>query len=159
MRLFYIPLSKKPLHRTGKIPRQLPIKRTRQRYHRLKKTQPLVYTQNGAFDGACEAPKRLRRMGEQLLSRRALRSAFNYDLIHFYRVLKPEIVRVIRQESLEIGPLKFNFAIRAVLKKETQAGEETIDFFLRQENPTLLNVFSREEVERMLDEERNKKKE
>ena len=84
---------------------------------------------------------------------------YNYNLLLFYSALKPEILRVIRQESLEIGPLKLNFAIRAILKKETQTGVETIDFFLRQETPILLNAFSREEVERKLDEEFNKKKE
>ena len=49
--------------------------------------------------------------------------------------------------------------MRSVLKKETRTGEETIDFFSRQEFPILLNTYNREEVKRKLDEEINKKKE
>ena len=62
------------------------------------------------------------------------------DLRLFHRRIRGEVLRVIQNESNALGPLKYKLAVLLKLKKQTNRGEEEIEFFLRQD-PTLLNAF------------------
>ena len=60
--------------------------------------------------------------------------------MHFPELHSTEVLRVIQNESNALGPLKYKLAVLLKLKKQTNRGEEEIEFFLRQD-PTLLNAF------------------
>ena len=55
---------------------------------------------------------------------------------------KGDVLRIIHNESKALGPPKFKLTALIKVKRQTDIGEEGFDFFIRQENPTLLNTFN-----------------
>ena len=56
------------------------------------------------------------------------------DFLVFHRKIEDELLKVIREESNELGPLKFNYTMLVKLRKDTNKGEEDVESFLRQSN-------------------------
>ena len=79
------------------------------------------------------------------------------DLILFHNEIEDELIRVIRQESDALGPLKFSYTMLVDLKKDTNRGKEHVEYFSRQEAPMLLNAFYPRIVKEKLTVEINKK--
>ena len=69
-------------------------------------------------------------------------SELHQDLRLFHKQMRGEVLRIIHNESKALGPLKYKLTALIRVKKLTDIGEEGFDFFIRQENPTLLNAFS-----------------
>ena len=84
---------------------------------------------------------------------------FKRDLLLFHNEIEDELIRVVRQESDALGPLKFSYTMLVDLKKDTNRGEEHVENFLRQETPILLNGFNPRTVKEKLNVEINKKRE
>ena len=83
----------------------------------------------------------------------------NKDLIIFNAVILPELLRVIKEESEQLGPLKFKYTIVANIKKLTNEGEVHETCYLHQEAPILSNAFNQKDVERKLKARINELKE
>ena len=49
---------------------------------------------------------------------------FEGDLLNFDREIEDELLRVLRQESLVLGPIKFSYDLSVELVKDTANGEE-----------------------------------
>ena len=81
------------------------------------------------------------------------------DLLVFHQRIENELLKVIREESNELGPLKFSYTMLAKLTKDTNRGEENVENILRQEVPILPNAFNRVTVKEKLNTETNKKRE
>ena len=64
------------------------------------------------------------------------------DLLNFNREFEDELLRVLRQESLVLGPIKFSYDLSVELVKNTANGEEYVDNYLSQKDPMLLNRFN-----------------
>ena len=80
------------------------------------------------------------------------------DLLIFYKEIENELIRAIRQESNDLGPLKFSYTMLVKLRKTTNRGEENVENFLRQEFPIVLSTFNRHNVKELLPAEINRKK-
>ena len=83
---------------------------------------------------------------------------YKRDLLLFHNEIEDELIRVIRQESDVLGPLKFGYTMLVDLKKDTNRGEN-VENFLRQEAPILVNDFNPRTVKEKLNVEINKKRE
>ena len=84
---------------------------------------------------------------------------FKRVLLLFHHEIEDELIRVIRQESDELGPLKFSYTMLVDLKKDANRGEEHVENLLRQATPILLNAFNPRIVKEKLNVEINKKRE
>ena len=49
---------------------------------------------------------------------------FEGDLLNFDREIEDELLRVLRRESLVLGPIKFSYDLSVELVKDTANGEE-----------------------------------
>ena len=81
------------------------------------------------------------------------------DLLPFNNEIENALIKAIRQESNDLGPLKFSYTMLVKLRKYTNRGEENVESFLRQEFPIILNSFNRQYVKERFAAEINRKKE
>ena len=51
---------------------------------------------------------------------------YENDLLVFHHIIEDELLRVIREESNDLGPLKLSYTMLVKLKKETNRGEEML---------------------------------
>ena len=75
------------------------------------------------------------------------------DLRQFHEGLRGEVLQVIHNESEAFGPIKYKVTVLIKLKTQTNRGEEEIDYYTRQANPTILNAFNTQTVVERLDTE------
>ena len=82
---------------------------------------------------------------------------YKRDLLLFHNEIEDELIKAIRQESDALSPLKLSYTVLVDLKKDTNRGEEHVEYFSRQGIPILLNAFNPRTVKEMLNVEINKK--
>ena len=54
---------------------------------------------------------------------------YKRDLLLFHNEIEDELIRVIREESDALCPLKFSYTMLVDLKKDTNIGEEHVEYF------------------------------
>ena len=64
------------------------------------------------------------------------------NLRQFYREIRGEVLRIIRNELIALGPVKFRLTALIKLRKQIDQGGDELGFFTRQENPILLNAYN-----------------
>ena len=74
-----------------------------------------IYTRNGA-DSTCEAKPGFQRWHLSYIMR--VPYGFpNRDLLRFNKAIENELIRIIKDETITLGPIKFSYAMLVKLKK------------------------------------------
>ena len=74
----------------------------------------------------------------------------NNDLLVFHHIIEDELLETIREESNELGLIKFIYTLVVDIEKVTEQGVENETCYLGQREPMLLNAYNRVELKRKL---------
>ena len=74
----------------------------------------------------------------------------NNDLLVFHHIIEDELLETIREESNELGLIKFIYTLVVDIEKVTEQGVENETCYLGQREPMLLNAYNRMELKRKL---------
>ena len=74
----------------------------------------------------------------------------NNDPLIFHHIIEDELLGRIREESNELGPIKFQYTFVPEIEKVTEQGVENETCYLGQRKPMLLNAYNRVELKRKL---------
>ena len=74
----------------------------------------------------------------------------NNDPLIFHHIIEDELLERIREESNELGPIKFQYTFVPEIEKVTEQGVENETCYLGQREPMLLNAYNRVELKRKL---------
>ena len=70
----------------------------------------------------------------------------NNDLLVFHHIIEDELIETIREESNELGLIKFIYTLVVGIEKVTEQGVENETCYLGQREPMLLNAYNRAEL-------------
>ena len=74
----------------------------------------------------------------------------NNDPLIFHHIIEDELLEKIRQDSNELGPIKFQYTPVVDVEKVTEQGVEKDTCYLGQMVPMLLNAYNQAELKRKL---------